>query len=64
MSLRLSRRFIEKERTLYEELLSAMMSLREYNGYYIMQYSESQENGQMVGKFILRCRNNKESLPE
>jgi len=45
---------IEKEQVFYNELYSAMMEHREYDGCYVMQYYESQENGYMVALFTLR----------
>jgi len=45
---------IEKERELYEALLSATMNHTEYDGCYIMQYSEHRgDEGHMVGEFTL-----------
>ena len=46
---------IEKEQALYDELMSAMMEHRQYEGGYIMQCSEHLGNeGQMVAEFMLR----------
>ena len=45
---------IEKEPALYDELYSAMMEHREYDGCYVMQYSESQEHEGVVAVFMLR----------
>ena len=46
---------IEQDPELYDELMSAMMEHREYDGCYIMQFSESRgDELQMVGEFILR----------
>ena len=39
---------------LYNELLSAMMENREYEGCHVMQYSERQEHERMVAIFLLR----------
>ena len=39
---------------LYIELMSAMMENREYDGCYVMQYSERQEQEGMVAVFMLR----------
>ena len=45
---------VEKEQALYDELYSAMMGHREYEGGYVMQYSERQEHEGMVAVFMLR----------
>ena len=45
---------INKEPALYDELISAMLEHHEYDGCYVTQYSEFQENGYMVALFILR----------
>ena len=46
---------IEKERELYEALLSATMNHTPYDGCYVMQYAEHRNNeGQMVGEFTMR----------
>ena len=46
---------IHKERELYEALLSAAMNRTEYDGCYVMQFSEHRNNeGQMVGEFTMR----------
>ena len=46
---------IERERALYDELFSAMLEGREYEGCYIMQCSEHHGGeGQMVAEFTLR----------
>ncbi len=46
---------IDKERELYEALLSAAMNHTPYDGCYVMQYSEHRDSeGQMVGEFTLR----------
>ena len=44
---------IRSERKRYEELLTAMMNRTEYEGGFIMQYSEYQEGTERYGKFIL-----------
>jgi hypothetical protein len=49
-----SKSVLKKEQALYNELLSAVMEHREYDGGYVMQHSESQENGYMVALFTLR----------
>ena len=52
---RIIRVSIERERALYDELFSAMLEGREYEGGYIMQCSEHRGNqGQMVAEFMLR----------
>ena len=45
---------IEKEQALYEELYSAMMQHREYDGCYVMQYNEYQEGGWTTASFMVR----------
>ena len=46
---------IEKEPELYEELVSATMNHTQYEGSYVMQYSECRGGeGQMIGEFMLR----------
>ena len=46
---------IEKEPELYEELMSATMNHTQYEGCYVMQYSEYRgDEGQMMGEFMLR----------
>lgn len=45
---------IDKEPTLYDELYSAMMEGHKYDGCYVMQYSESQEEGYKIAIFMLR----------
>ena len=46
---------IEREQALYDELMSAMMEHRQYEGGYIMQCCEHRGNeGQMVAEFMLR----------
>jgi hypothetical protein len=46
---------IKKERELYDTLLSATMNHAEYDGCYVMQYTEHRGNdGQMVAVFTLR----------
>ena len=45
---------IEKEPALYDELFSAMMECREYDGCHVLQYSESEESGWMTAVFMLR----------
>lgn len=55
MNTRTIRVSISKEKALYEELVSAMMSHTEYDGCYVMQYSEHRGGeGQMVAEFMLR----------
>ena len=52
---RIIRVSIERERALYDELFSAMMEGREYEGGYIMQCAEHRGGeGQMVAEFTLR----------
>jgi len=45
---------MHRDLALYEELMSAMMEDREYDGCYIIQYSEHQENGYKVAVFMLQ----------
>jgi len=46
---------IHKQPDLYQELLKATMHHTEYEGSYVMQYSEHRgREGQMVAEFILR----------
>ena len=45
---------IEDEQELYNELSSAMVEHRKYDGYYIMQYSEQQDTEGMIAVFLLR----------
>lgn len=45
---------IIKEPELYAALYSAMETNSEYDGGYVMQYSESQEDGWRVAVFLLR----------
>ena len=54
MNIREIKVCIDKEQALYDELYSALMEYREYDGGYVVQYSESQENGYMVALFTLR----------
>ena len=54
MNTRVIKVNIEKEQALYDELYSAMMEHREYDGCYVMQYSERQEHEGMVAVFMLR----------
>ena len=55
MNNRVIRVCIEKEPKLYEELESAMMNYTQYEGCYIMQYSEYRgSEGWMIGEFMLR----------
>jgi len=54
MSTRVIKVCIKKEQALYNELYSAMMEHREYEGCYVMQYTEHQENGWTVASFSLR----------
>jgi hypothetical protein len=57
MSKRVIRICIRKERSLYDELYSAMEEHREYDGCYVMQYSEYPVDGEMIGQFMLRESN-------
>jgi len=54
MNTRIIKVSVADERPLYDELMSAMMEDREYDGCYIIQYSEHQENGYKVAVFMLR----------
>jgi hypothetical protein len=46
---------IEKEPALYNELFSAMVECREYDGCHVLQYSEyCNGEGWMIGEFMLR----------
>ena len=55
MNTRIIRISIVREQALYDELMSAMMEHREYEGGYIMQCSEHRGGeGQMVAEFTLR----------
>ena len=54
MNTRVIKVNIEKEQALYNELYSAMMEHREYDGGYVMQYTEQQENGWTVASFMMR----------
>ena len=54
MNTRVIKVNIEKEQTLYDILYSAMMEYREYDGGYVMQYTEQQENGLTVASFMMR----------
>ena len=45
---------IEKEQALYDELYSAMLEHREYEGGYVMQYNEYQEGGWTIASFMVR----------
>ena len=46
---------IKQERELYDTLLSATMNHIEYDGCYVMQYTEHRgKDGQMVAEFMLR----------
>ena len=54
MNTRVIKVTIEKEQALYNELYSAMMEHREYDGGYVMQYTEQQENGWTVASFMMR----------
>ena len=55
MNTRVIRVSIQREQALYDELMSAMMEHRQYEGGYIMQCSEHRGNqGQMVAEFMLR----------
>jgi hypothetical protein len=55
MKTRLIKLNIEQDQALYDELMSAMTEHRQYDGCYIMQYSEYRRDLlQMVGEFMLR----------
>ena len=55
MKTRLIKLNIVQDQALYDDLMSAMMEHRQYDGCYIMQYSEYRGDLlQMVGEFILR----------
>ena len=55
MNTRVIKVRIDREQALYDELMSAMMEHRQYEGGYIMQCSEHRGNeGQMVAEFMLR----------
>jgi hypothetical protein len=45
---------IEQQPELYDELIEAMMTHSQYQGCYVVQYSETREGGQTVARFILR----------
>ena len=48
---------IEKDQALFDELMTATLEHREYDGCFIMMYSEYRGGeGQMVGEFMLRER--------
>jgi hypothetical protein len=54
MNKRVIRVCIEKEPELYKELESAMVEHREYDGCYIMQYSEYRNSEyQLIGEYLL-----------
>jgi hypothetical protein len=55
MNRRIIKVFIEKEPERYEELMSATVNHTQYDGCYIMQYSEYLNSElQMIGEFMLR----------
>lgn len=54
MNIRAIKVYIQREPERYEELMSAMLEHREYNGCYVMLYSEYEENGWKIGEFMLR----------
>ena len=54
MNTRVIKVIIHEEQALYDELYSAMIEHREYDGGYVMQYSEHQVNSQMTAVFMLR----------
>ena len=55
MNRRIIKVFIEKEPERYEELMSATVTHTQYDGCYIMQYSEYLNSElQMIGEFMLR----------
>ena len=54
MTSRVIKVIIHEEQALYDELYSAMMEHREYDGGYVMQYTEQHENGLMIATFTLR----------
>jgi hypothetical protein len=55
MNTRVIKVRIDREQALYEELMSAMMEHRQYEGGYIMQCCEHRGGeGQMVAEFMLR----------
>jgi hypothetical protein len=58
MSNRTIRVLINKQADLYAELLAAMNEHVEYDGCFIMQYTEYPENGEAVAKFTLRDKDN------
>ena len=48
---------IEKDQALFDALMTATLEHREYDGCFIMMYSEYRgSEGQMIGEFILRER--------
>jgi len=53
---------IHREPTLYEELYSAFEEDREYDGGYVMMYSEGDEWGEMIARFELRDKNRSPTL--
>ena len=59
---------IKKEPVLYDELITAMLEHHEYDGCYVKQYSEYQENGYIVALFTMceanRPGSNQKSHPE
>jgi hypothetical protein len=55
MNTRTIRVNINKEKALYDELISAGLNNTEYEGCYVMQWSEHRgDNYQMVAEFMLR----------
>ena len=54
MTERTIRVYIEKEQDLYEELTTVMLTHGQYQGCYVMQYSETHEGGRTIAKFTLR----------
>jgi hypothetical protein len=55
MKTRLIQVSIKQERELYDTLLSATMDHTEYDGCYVMQYTEHRgKDGQMIAEFMLR----------
>lgn len=45
---------VDRQPDLYDALLAAMNRHVEYEGCYIMQYTEHAENGETVARFTLR----------
>jgi len=54
MNTREIRVSMDKEPELYNELYSAMMEHREYDGCYVMQYSEHRDTDGLIAVFMLR----------